>query len=79
MEVTETTAETDVGGGDVLVVDDTSTVRSLLKRAVSRLGLTVDTASTGQVSDREHDYGLSELCENMAVGEGALSQGREVL
>lgn len=35
--------------GDVLVVDDTSTVRSLLKRAVTRLGQGVDTACTGQV------------------------------
>ena len=35
--------------GDVLVVDDTSTVRSLLKRAVTRMGHGVDTACTGQV------------------------------
>ena len=31
------------------MVDDTSTVRSLLKRAVTRMGQGVDTACTGEV------------------------------
>lgn len=38
-----------VGQGDVLVVDDSSTARSLLKRAVIRMGRGVDTACTGEV------------------------------
>ena len=38
-----------VPAGDVLVVDDTSTVRNLLKRAISRMGQEVDTACTGEV------------------------------
>ena len=35
--------------GDVLVVEDTPTVRNLLKRTISRMGQEVDTACTGKV------------------------------
>ena len=35
--------------GDVLVVDDSSTVGNLLKRTISRMGQEVDTACTGKV------------------------------
>lgn len=44
----------------VLVVDDTSTVRNLLKRAVSRMGLEVDTACNGEV--RCEDRSLRCYC-----------------